>query len=111
MYVHKQWKLKNCVKCLEGLQQEMGTSRLGSVVSGAARRISLLSQPWGGALTTHRHVSVFPSDLPRAVGARLQEGPSWGWVSWGRAALLVPCEQEQDGKAGAASQRMCREGL
>lgn len=74
MYVHKQWKLKNCVKWLDSLQQEMGTSRSGSVVSGCCQENkSLLSQPRGGGSDAHRQVSASSFDLGRP-----QEGQSWG---------------------------------
>lgn len=61
----------------------------------AARRISLLSQPWGRALTTHRQVSVSFFDLLRAVEVRPQEGQSWDRVSQELAALIAHCEQGQ----------------
>lgn len=58
-YGHEQWKLKNRVKWLKSLQQEMGTGHLGSAVSGCCGRIKAsVHSLREGALTTQTSVCV-----------------------------------------------------
>ena len=55
-YGHEQWKLKNHVKWLKSLQQEMGTGHLGSAVSGRIKAsVHSLRE---GTLTTQTSVCV-----------------------------------------------------
>lgn len=80
--MYEQWKLKNCVKWLKSLQQEMGTSHLGSAVSGCClENKSLVSQPRGGDSGNTERVSVSSFGLSRAGDVRPLETRSWDGAS------------------------------
>lgn len=98
MYGHERWKLKNRVKWLKSLQQEMGTGHLGSAVSGCCRENkSLTAQPQGGG-SDNTDACLCPPLTYGGRGVRLQKVLSWDGVSLG--GQQASCSPVNEGRAG-----------